>query len=191
MHVQERALLVCGDEAQPGRIARNSTLNLYARAADNRDLDDHLRRCLAGSDHPQHYFRSFRILGNAFQQVRDGHGDLACAIELSDLGHECGRDGGGGLRRRGRRPHDRCSAPPLFRVHLIEAQARLRRDDFDEHMSRASRQGQRVQSLPDACLLPLVRVAIASRVGAEAELTRQVRHAIPVCSANKIPCSVA
>jgi hypothetical protein len=35
-------------------------------------------------------------------------------------------------------------------------------------------QKQRVQSLPDARLLPLVQAAIASRAGAEAELERQM-----------------
>lgn len=60
------------------------------------------------------------------------------------------------LRRgsQGLRPRDRCSAPRLFVVHLVNGQARLCRDHFDEHVTRCSRQRQRVEPLPNLDAFP-------------------------------------
>jgi hypothetical protein len=65
--VQERAGLVGGPKALPGRVARNPTLNLHTGSAIDLDLDDHLRRRLAGSDNSERYFSAFRIALDAVQ----------------------------------------------------------------------------------------------------------------------------
>ena len=79
LDMQERAIAMCEPKALPRCVARNSTLNLHAGAADNRDLDDHPRRWLAGSDYSQRYFRSFGILRNGLQQMTNGHAILESA----------------------------------------------------------------------------------------------------------------
>jgi hypothetical protein len=61
---------------------------------------------------------------------------------------------------------------PLFRMHVAGVGDRARPLDLTGSAQLA--QKQRVQSLPDARLLPVVQAAIASRAGAEADLTRQV-----------------